>query len=212
MIKNICKKCSKLKKDPFLMVNTSSPDRSMDVLPKLFLEIKKQVPEAKLFWCYGWETFDASFKNDKKMMEWRNKIQKECDDAGIISLGKLPQSECADVYLSGSIFVYPSCFYEIDCISVKKAQVADCYPVTTDFAALNESNINGSKIHTKITKDDWNKPYQWHFGLEDEKEQKEWVDEVVRILKGGKKNDAGVDISKTFEWSRVATSWANIFN
>ena len=201
-----------IKRDPMLLVNTSSPDRSMDVMPKLFKMIKEKVPEVKMKWAYGWDTFDASFKNDKKMMEWRHNLQKEIDEAGIISLGKIPQAECAKLYLEGSIFAYPSEFAEIDCISVKKAQLADCYPITTDFAALNESNINGSKIHTKITKDNWNKPYQWHFGLEDKKEQKEWVDEVVRVLKGGKKNDAGIDIAKTFEWSRIATSWVNIFN
>lgn len=199
-------------RDQYLLVNTSSPDRSMDVLPKLFKEVKKQVPEAKLKWAYGWNTFNDSFKNDKKMLEWRDKIQQECDEAGILSLGKIPQAECAKLYQEGAIFAYPSEFAEIDCISVKKAQLAECYPVTTDFGALGESNINGSKIHSDKNKDNWNRPYQWHFGLEDETKQKEWVDEVVRILKGGKKNDAGVDIGKTFAWSRVSEAWTNQFN
>ena len=33
-----------VKKDRYLLVNTSSPDRSMDVMPKLFKMVKEQVP------------------------------------------------------------------------------------------------------------------------------------------------------------------------
>ena len=200
----------KVEKDPYLLVNTSSPDRSMDVLPKLFMEVKKRVPQAKLAWAYGWHTFDLSFKNDKRMMEWRNKIQKECDDAGIISLGKIPQADCAKLYQQGSIFAFPSEFAEIDCISVKKAQLAGCYPVTTDFGALDESTLWGTKIHSKKTKDNWCKPYQISFGLEGKKEQQAWVDAVVKALKRPPKEGA-VDIAETFKWERVANAWAEIF-
>jgi len=200
-----------IERDPYLLINTSSPDRSMDVLPKLFKMIKERVPQAKLKWAYGWETFDASFKNDKKMMEWRHQIQKDCDEAGIISLGKIPQAECAKLYLEGSIFAYPSEFAEIDCISVKKAQVSGCVPVTTDFGALDESNIYGFKIHSDKTKDNWNRAYQWHFGLEDEKKQLEWVETVVNQLQNpieekGRAN-MGASINKTFNWERISRWW-----
>lgn len=205
-----------IKRNPYLLVNTSSPDRSMDVLPKLFRMVKERVPQAELKWAYGWETFDASFKNDKKMMEWRHRIQKDCDDVGIISLGKIPQAECAKLYLEGSIFAYPSEFAEIDCISVKKAQVAGCVPITTDFGALEESNIYGLKIKSDKTKDDWNRPYQWHFGLEDEKKQQEWVDAVVNQLNNPIEDKGRINMSKLisekFDWSIISKDWANIFN
>jgi tetratricopeptide (TPR) repeat protein len=199
-----------VKRDPYLLLNTSSPDRSMDVLPKLFLEVKKRVPQAKLAWCYGWTTFDLSFRNDKRMIEWRDKIQKECDEAGIMSLGKIPQAECAEWYQRATILAYPTEFYEIDCLSVKKAQLAGCYPVATDFAALNESISWGAKIHSTKTKDNWSKPYQISFGLEGKKEQKAWVDAVVEALKNPPK-EGGIDIGETFKWSRVANAWAEIF-
>ena len=35
-------------KDPYLLINTSSADRSLDVLPKLFKEVKRRVPKARL--------------------------------------------------------------------------------------------------------------------------------------------------------------------
>src|SRR5437763_4422773 len=40
-------------KDPNLLINTSSADRSMSVLPKLFREVKRRVPCARLQWAYG---------------------------------------------------------------------------------------------------------------------------------------------------------------
>jgi len=203
-------------RDPLLLVNTSSPDRSMDVMPKLFKMIKEKVPNVKMKWAYGWETFDASFKNDKKMMEWRNGLQKEIDEAGIISLGKIPQAECAKLYLEGSIFAFPSEFAEIDCISVKKAQVAGCVPITTDFGALAESNIYGFKVKSDKTKDNWSRPYQWHFGLEDEKKQQEWVDMVVNQLQNPIEDNSrinmGVSISERFNWEKISKDWINIFN
>ena len=148
------------------------------------------------------------------MMEWRNKIQKECDEAGIESLGKIPQAEAAKLYQEGSILAYPTEFYEIDCISVKKAQLAGCIPITTDFAALAESNKFGLKVKSKKTKDNWCKPYQISFGIEDEEAQQMWVDTVVKLL--GKSSMASlpeemVHWAKTFEWSRISKSWMEIF-
>ena len=49
-----------IEKDPYLIINTSSPERSMDVLPKLFKEVRKRVPQAKLQWAYGWDIHKAS--------------------------------------------------------------------------------------------------------------------------------------------------------
>ncbi len=203
----------KVERNPYLLVNTSSPDRSMDVLPALFKRVKEQVPQARLKWAYGFDIFDASFKNDKRMMEWRNKILAEMEEAGIENMGRLSQSDCAKLYLEGTIFAYPSEFYEIDCISVKKAQAAGCIPVTSDFAALNESNICGIKIHSRKTKSSWNKAYQISFGLEWKQAQDEWVKVVVKLLKNNAKMDEE-DKKKMdrFSWDKISLLWTNILN
>lgn len=200
-----------IEKDPMLLVNTSSPDRSMDVMPKLFKMVKEQVPEVKMKWAYGWDIFDQHYGSNKQMMEWRNNLQKEIDEAGIESLGKIPQSECAKLYLEGNILAYPSEFAEIDCISVKKAQACGAIPVATDFGAFDESIKYGVKIHSDKNKDNWAKPYQFSFGIEDEQKQKEWVDAVVKILKepiGDRKEM--IDWTKQYEWNLIANKWLNV--
>jgi glycosyltransferase involved in cell wall biosynthesis len=201
-----------VKRDPYLLVNTSSPDRSLDVLPELFAEVKKRVPEARLVWCYGWENFDNAFKNDKDKMEWKAETIRKMKEAGIEDRGRLSQKDCAKLYLEGKIFAYPSEFYEIDCISVKKAQAAGCFPVTTDFAALKESNKYGVAVHSHKTKDTWNRPYQFHFGIEDRATKDEWVNEVVRHLKQGVGNSTTMKTGmKSFDWPIIAKKWTNIF-
>ena len=198
----------KVKKDPMLLVNTSSPDRSMDVMPKLFKMVKEKVPEVKMKWAYGWDIFDQHYGNNKQMMEWRTNLQKEIDEAGIESLGKIPQSECAKLYLEGNVLAYPSEFAEIDCISVKKAQACGCIPVATDFGAFDESIKYGVKIHSDKNKDNWAKPYQFSFGIEDEKKQKEWVDAVVKILKQPIGNrDEMIQWTDKFNWETIAKQW-----
>lgn len=204
-----------IEKDPYLIINTSSPDRSLDVLPKLFKAIKKRVPKAKCAWAYGWDNFVNTYSGDAKKMEWKEQIQREMKEAGIEDLGRLSQQEVGKLYQRASVFAYPTEFAEIDCISVKKAQAVDCYPVTTDFGALSESNKFGIAVHSEKTKDNWNKPYQFHFGLEDESLQDIYVEMVVSYLKGKPMlpiKDQGKDIwLSQFKWEEVAKKWNNQF-
>lgn len=212
-----------IKKDPYLIINTSSPDRCMDILPKLFKEVKKRVPQARLQWAYGWDGFKNSNMYDLKKIAWMEETKKAITESGIEDLGRITQEEVGKLYQKASIFAYPTEFAEIDCISVKKAQAAGAFAITTDFGALEESNQWGTKVHSTKTKDNWNKPYQFHFGLEDEKAQKEWVDAVVKALtfydnKGYVQPDywtieAQVKRNnwvKELSWSKIAAKWDDI--
>lgn len=197
-----------VKKDRYLLVNTSSPERSMDVLPKLFKEVKKRVPEARCKWAYGFEIFDNAHSNNKRMMEWKNKCLDEMKDAGIENMGRLSQKDTAKLYLEGKILAYPSEFYEIDCISVKKAQACGCKPITSDFAAFKESNKFGVNIPSTKTIDNWSKPYQISFGIEDTKTQQAWIDAVVEELnKPISESTAMTEWAKNFDWKIIAKTW-----
>lgn len=199
------------KKDPMLLINTSSPDRSMDVLPELFMEVKKRVPKARLQWAYGWKNYDDLFKSDPLRQKWKKDVENKIKEAGIECLGKIPQKEVAKLYEAATILAYPSEFAEIDCISVKKAQAAGCIPVATDFGAFDESIKYGVKVHSKKTKDNWSKPYQFGYGMTDENMKKEWVDACVKILTRGKfERTQGEEMKKWAEgysWDKIAKKW-----
>jgi glycosyltransferase involved in cell wall biosynthesis len=206
---------SPIKKDPYLIINTSSADRSMDVLPKLFKEAKKRVPEARLQWAYGWDVYKAARYKDKEAIRWMKQTQKEMDEAGIETLGRLTQAEVGKLYQRAAVLAYPTEFAEIDCISVKKAQAAGCLPVVTDFGALAESAPFGWKVHSTKTKDTWNRPGRFHFGLEDEHLQQEWVELCVEALRTGGLSEHGDSAarrewSRQFEWKKIAAQWNEI--
>lgn len=203
---------SKIKRDPYLIINTSSPDRSMDVMPKIFREIKKRVPKAQMQWAYGWDGFVNTYQNDTKKMQWMENVKKDIADAGIKDLGRITQKEVGELYQKANVFAYPTEFAEIDCISVKKAQAAGAIPVTTDFGALKESTHFGTKIHSTKDKTNWNRPYQFHFGLEDEKKQQEFVDAVCEVLtKNNTQRDAMHQWAEQFNWDKIAARWAEHF-
>lgn len=195
-----------IKKDQYLIVNTSSPDRSMDVLPELFKRVKERVPQAKCKWAYGFDIFDNAHGNNKEMMEWRNKTIKAMEEAGVENMGRLSQAECAKLYLEANILAYPTEFMEIDCITVKKAQACGCMPITTDFGALNESVQYGVKIHSKLTKDTWGK-YPTH-GIRDKETQDLWVDAVVKQLQTPIEDRTEMkNWARKFAWDKIATQW-----
>jgi len=200
-----------VEKDPYLIVNTSSPDRSMDVVPELFKRIKEKVPQAKMEWAYGWENFKNYYQEDEEKMAWMDKVNKEMEEAGIVNRGRVTQEEVAKMYARAQVMLYPTEFAEIDCITVKKAQGMGCIPVVTDFGALDESVQYGVKVHSEKTKDNWSKPYQFHFEVEDEKQKQELVDGVVKMLTNPDVNiPKMVDWTKKFDWDKIADSWDNV--
>lgn len=196
-----------IKRDPYLIINTSSPDRCMDVLPQLFKEVKKKVPKARLQWAYGWDGFTGSNAHDLKKIAWRDETKKAMKESGIEDLGRLPQAEVGKLYQKASVYAYPTEFAEIDCISIKKAQAAGCFVVGTDFGAVGENLHQGVKIHSKKDKNNWNKPYQFHFGLEGEKEQKSWIDACVKTLQSKAKGSA-IEFPT---WEQTAKKWCEQF-
>src|SRR6202162_2061479 len=165
-------------KDPFLLINTSSADRSMSVLPGLFSEVKRRVPQARLQWASGWTLFELFNAHRPERLEWMERTRREMDAAGIESLGHLTQAEVGKLYQRGAIYAYPSDFLENDCISVKKAQACGCVPVTTDAGGLAESVRFGVTIPCK-EKDTSKQLRRWYFGIEDEESQRLWIDATV---------------------------------
>lgn len=202
-----------LPKEPKLCINTSSPDRSMDVLPSLWKRVKAKVPDARLVWMYGWDIFDLNAKNDPVARRWKEKVVAEIESAGIESIGKVPQHVCLEWYAKANLLLYPTEFAEIDCISVKKAQAAGCLPIATDFGALAESIGHGVKVHSPKTKDDWCRPGQQSFGLEDAAAQDEWVDATVAALSApvGDRADAR-KFGAGFDWPIIAERWTDQFS
>jgi len=190
----------KVEKDPYLLINTSAPDRCLGTLIKLFLEVKKRVPQAKLTWAYGWNLFDSLYEGNEKMMQWKKDIIESMKVNGIENLDRINHKEIAKLYQKATIFVYPTHFPETFCVSVLKAQVAGAIPVTSDFGALGE--IVSSEYSISV-------PYKesirnYDYGIVGEKLQLEWVDKIVKYLTNPVIMKQ--DFSK-YSWQNIAKLW-----
>ena len=202
----------KVKKDQYLIVNTSSPDRSMDIAPEIFRRVKEQVPQAKMKWAYGFDLFDKTHSNHGLFMKWSDETKKTMQDVGIENLGRITQKQAAKLYLEGNVMLYPTEFAEIDCITVKKSQACGCLPITTDFGALAESVKTGVFVHSDKTKDTWAAPNQFHFGVSDETQIQEFVNKVVTQLKTPMEDRTVMKEKMEFyRWGNIAKLWQEQF-
>lgn len=197
-----------IKRDPYLLINTSSPDRSLSTVVRLFKRIKERVPKAKMKWAYGWGVYDVVHKDSPDVMSWKEEQIKGMQEAGIENLDRISHQEVHKLYNQGRIFFYPTEFAEIDCISARKAQAGGAIPVTTNFAALNETVRHGVKIKSQKNKDNWNKPGQFDFGVSDSTMEDKLVDAVVAELKTEMLDEKEMRADmKQFDWAQIVKTW-----
>lgn len=202
-------------KDQYLMINTSSPDRSLSGLCDVFELVKKEIPEAKCKWAYGWGIFESANGTNPVKMEWKNNLVKRCEDLGIEMLGMINHAEVAQLYNHANLFVMPSEFAEIDCISLSKAFAAGAYPVTTTFSAMGEKNYNNDFIATEKNKDNWCVNSQFDFSAKG----KDQLEQMAKIIIDKMKNPdymSRVNNSKLakekFDWISIANLWDKKLN
>jgi len=196
----------KVKRNPLLVINTSSPDRSISTFIDIAERVKKEIPNASFEWAYGWNVFDAVHKDSPDRMEWKARMQKRMKEVGIKELGRLGHEEIAELYQKAGVFLYPTKFSEIDCISARKAQTAGAYPITTDFGALKETVRFGDSF--AVVDDPHGE--ESDYGVTGEALKLGMTQALLRQLKTPasdvyRKNMQ--DAMKIFDWASIASSW-----
>jgi len=199
-------------RDPLLMINTSSADRSLEAYLDCFEEIKKQVPNAKAQWAYGWGAWDELHSSDVHRLEWKTRMQQRMRELGVDELGRINHDEIAALYRKANVFAYPSEFAEIDCISLSKAMAAGAIPVTTDFSAMGEKSQHGGVfIHSTKTRSDWARSDQFHYEITDPEQKAEFVRETVKLLQHPPSEADREAMRKwarsSFDWNKIADTW-----
>lgn len=199
----------KVERNPYLILNSSSPDRHLDATLDIFEELIKKQPDKpwKLAWYYGWGVYDSVHEGNKDMIDWKSRQMERFNN--LVKQGRaeggcmIGHKEIAKKYLEAGVFLYPTQFYEIHCISAVKAQLAGCYPVTSDFAALDESVQYGAKKHTDGAK--WLNSTT--FGDDDNIE--EYVYQIMH-QKEFNQSEAKVWATQTYDWYKIANNWNKI--
>lgn len=135
---------SGIERNPFKIVSSSSPDRGLPVLLKLWPQIKERVPQAELHVFYGFDNWRkaALARGDEAQLRAIDQLQTrmgQLASSGVHYRGKVDQATLAREFLSAGVWAAPTWFTETSCITAMEAQAAGLRCVTSSIAALNET-------------------------------------------------------------------------
>lgn len=174
----------------------SSPDRGLDICLKLWPKVREKYPDAELHIFYGWDTFDSAFADNPERQGWKNKILELCKQPGIIQHGRVGKKALSEWQKNIGIWMYPTHFTEINCITALDCQSHGCVPVTMSLAALDETVQSGVKltcdIHDQECEDLYVKELLDLMGNEEK-----WQEEQVK----------GTEFVKGYDWETIAKQW-----
>ena len=191
------------KKVPGKCMYVSAPNRGLMTLLQMWPRIKERAPHAELYWAYGWNTYDIMARSNPVARTYKDqcvKLMATLD--GFHDLGRIGHEELATHMKESELWLYPTEFTEIFCISAIKAQAAGMTPVTTNVAALDETVQFGTK-------------FKCHDILTNKEVQDAYIDEAVAYLTGTKPmaGDEMVQWAKeNWSWTKVVGQWNDLFS
>ena len=191
----------KTKRDLYRLIYSSSPDRGLVYLLRMWPEIIKEVPKANLHVYYGFDIFDRLYPDNPGKQKWKRMILDMLQQKGITYHARVGHEELHRAMAESSIWAYPTDFDEISCITAMKCQALGAIPVVINRAALKETVKNGLKIDTDITT---------------EAGQKEYIKQLTRLLKSQELQEEirpnMINWAKDFfTWDKIAQKWDQEF-
>jgi len=192
----------KFERDPHRIIYMSSHVRGLELVYRVWDDVKKEVPDATLDIYYGWGSYDAVNRSNPERMGWKEKMLKyEQELDGVTDHGKIGHTQIVEEIMKSGVWAYPCPFPEVYCISAVKAQAGGAVPVSSNFAALDETVQHGAKLAMKA-QDEKTPVGQW-----DKNELEEFKNELIRVLKDTKYQEkVRPDMMK---WARTEMSWKN---
>lgn len=210
-------------RDPYYIVNFSSPDRSltatMDIFEEAYKRVSKDIQKRmRLGWFYGWQLFDT-LRTAPAEKEWSEaaKGRFEALKAKGMAIGgeRINHLDVARQNMKAGLLLYPSEFYEIDWVGGSKAQIAGAYVLTAGFAAQKEKVRTGMVISSKKTIKNWADIPGCDYSITDPKQKEMFVKALVdylenvgenRFLEAGRK-DAEKWAREKFDREKITDAW-----
>lgn len=191
-----------VKRKPHTMIYSSSPDRGLVYLLLNWERVREAVPDAELHIFYGFETFDAFYKDNPGKMEWKQQMLQLMKKPGIKYHGRVGHKHLHEAMTNIAVWAYPTDFTEISCITAMKAQRFGAIPVCTTLAALEQTVANGYKVDVDIT---------------DEEGQEEYFNTLIKVLKDEEgqeqlRRDMMQFAQDYYDWKHVAFKWHELFS
>ena len=195
-------------RNPHRIIYMSSHVRGLQLLFEVWDDVKKAIPDAVLDIYYGWGSYKAVNRDNPERMAWMQKMQDWVHKLdGVTDHGKVGQDVIVQEIMKSGIWAYPCPFPEIFCITALKAQAGGAIPVSSDFAALEETVNFGTKIHMKAMSE------KTPIGQWDKEQINNFRDALITSLKVPKEiaDKLRIDMmAKTrinWSWEKVAEAW-----
>jgi glycosyltransferase involved in cell wall biosynthesis/2-polyprenyl-3-methyl-5-hydroxy-6-metoxy-1,4-benzoquinol methylase len=192
-----------VERNPHKAVISSSPDRYLPSLLKIWPKVREAVNDAELHIYYGfdyWKKATVDAGQLKLIEDLENQI-KSMSHMGIHYHGRVNQHQLAKAYKSAGVWPFSTWFTETSCIGAIEAQMAGLKIVTSPIAALNETvGLRGDMIAG-----DWlSEEYQNNFAKA--------IIHAMKNTKGEDREELIKYASEHFNWNDVAKSWNEMFN
>jgi glycosyltransferase involved in cell wall biosynthesis len=190
-----------IKRDPYKLIYSSSPDRGLERLLDFFPELDDR---ATLHVYYGFENFkDQDYVSRvKNRMESFNKGGKK----RIFYHGRIGQEQLAKEFMSSSIWAYPTWFEETFCITALEAMAGGAVTLSSHYWGLIDTVKDGGILID--LKDNRNSVFNPDY-------TEKWIFECNRLLSDLKYQEEwrnkGFERVKKFSWSAVAEQWHHLF-
>lgn len=179
----------------------SSYDRGLDILLKLYPRILEKFPDTTLDIAYGWDLFDKGYANNPERMSWKDRINELMKQKGITHHGRVGKERLDHIRKTCGIWVYPTYFSEINCITALECQRDGLVPVTMDDFALKETVGSGFKIGGDIY---------------DQETQEAFLQSLLKVMGDDvlfqQESKKAVEFAKGYEWDKIATEWSKNFD
>jgi glycosyltransferase involved in cell wall biosynthesis len=140
-------------KIPGRCIFCSIPDRGLELLRRVWPDIKAQIPEASLVITSDYRLWGSHNPgNHQHRMDW-------LQQPDVVFLGKIPREQLVKEQLAAECMSYPSIYQELHCISASECQVAGATPVTSSLGALPTTNQWGYVLDGNPADGNWLKHF-----------------------------------------------------
>ncbi|MCZ0899337.1 glycosyltransferase family 4 protein, partial [Microcoleus sp. HI-ES] len=132
------------KSRPPILAYTSTPFRGLDILLKVFPEIRQAIPGTRLKVFSSMKVHQID-DNDNQL--FFGQLYRQCQETeGVEYVGSVPQPELVRQLRSVAVLAYPNTYLETSSIAVMEAMACGCRIVTSELAALPETTAGFARL------------------------------------------------------------------
>jgi predicted O-linked N-acetylglucosamine transferase (SPINDLY family) len=132
------------KSRPPILAYTSTPFRGLDILLKVFPEIRQAVPGTRL---KVFSSMKVHQIDDNENQLFFGQLYRQCQETeGVEYVGSVPQPELVRQLRSVAVLAYPNTYLETSSIAVMEAMASGCRIVTSELAALPETTAGFARL------------------------------------------------------------------